>query len=88
MKTIKIIWDEPKRQMNLAKHGIDFAEITADFFIDALFIPAKSDRFMAIGVLNGKTIAVIFAPMGTEAVSVISARPASTKERKRYGQAL
>ena len=78
---MKIVWDEPKRNANLAKHGIDFADITEDFFADALIGAAKSDRYFAIGEMNG-IIVVIFATLGTEGVSIISARPASAKERK------
>jgi uncharacterized DUF497 family protein len=26
-----IVWDEPKRQQNLAKHGLDFAELDERF---------------------------------------------------------
>jgi uncharacterized DUF497 family protein len=38
---------------------------------------------MAIGEFNGQIIvAVVFKPLGSEAISVISMRPASTKERK------
>lgn len=88
MSTIKIISDEPKRNMNIAKHGIDFADIKIEFFADALFVPAKKARFMAIGGWNGQIISVVFTPLGTEAVSIISARPASIKERKLYAQIL
>ena len=43
--------------------------------------PAKDGRFAAIGEMNGK-ITVIFAVLGTEGVSIISARPASITERR------
>ncbi|KQM21949.1 BrnT family toxin [Novosphingobium sp. Leaf2] len=76
-----IVWDEPKRNANLAKHGIDFAAIGEDFFASAIVAPAKDGRFAAIGHLNG-VIAVIFAVLGSEGVSIISARPASPKERR------
>ena len=36
---------------------------------------------MAIGRLGDRTIAVVFATLGTEGVSVISMRPASERER-------
>jgi uncharacterized protein len=88
MRKIKIIWDEPKRNMNIAKHGIDFAHVTIEFFADAMFVPAKNARFMAIGSWNGQIISVVFTPLGTEAISIISARPASIKERKLYAQTL
>jgi uncharacterized DUF497 family protein len=37
---------------------------------------------MAIGPFSGVILSVIFGPLGTEAVSVISMRRASRKERK------
>ncbi|MBV8238301.1 MAG: BrnT family toxin [Sphingomonas sp.] len=76
-----IVWDEPKREANLAKHGIDFADIDEAFFVSAIVRPARNGRFAAFGELNGR-IAVIFAMLGTEGISLISARPASRKERK------
>ncbi|MBB5705450.1 BrnT family toxin [Sphingopyxis panaciterrulae] len=76
-----IVWDEPKRAANLAKHGIDFADIGIDFFLSALVRPAKMGRYAAFGKLNG-TIVVIFAMLGTEGISIISARPANLKERR------
>lgn len=75
-----IVWDEPKRLANLQKHAIDFAIIDEAFFAEAIVRPARSGRFSAFGELNGK-IVVIFAALGSEGVSIISARPASAKER-------
>lgn len=76
-----IVWDEPKRLANIEKHGIDFAEIGPAFFLGALVKPAKDGRWTAIGRLDG-IIVVIFATVGSEAISIISARPASAKERE------
>ena len=78
---ITIVWDEPKRQINLSRHGLDLADLDEWFFLDAVTVPAKENRHMAIGRLNDGTIAVVFAVPGTEGVSVISMRPASRKER-------
>jgi len=77
---MKIVWDEPKREANLVKHGIDFADIDEGFFLNALIGDAKHARHFAIGELDG-VIVVIFATLGTEGLSIISARPASKKER-------
>lgn len=77
-----IVWDEPKRQANLDKHGLDFAELNIAFFEASLVVTAKEGRFKALGRLADGSIAVIFATLGTEALSVISMRPASDKERK------
>ena len=78
---LMIVWDEPKRQTNLAKHGLDFADLDEGFFLASLVIPAKDGRHMAIGRLGDGTIAVVFATLGTEGISVISMRPASERER-------
>jgi uncharacterized DUF497 family protein len=84
---MKITWDEPKRQTNLAKRGMDFAALDLAFFAAATVAPAKKNRFMAVGVFQGAVIAVIFAPLGSEALAVISMRRASRKERAAHGYA-
>ncbi|MFC3630617.1 BrnT family toxin [Paracoccus angustae] len=78
---LMIVWDEPKRRTNLAKHGLDFADLDEAFFLASLVVPAKDDRYMAIGRLADGNVAVVFATLGTEGVSVISMRPASERER-------
>lgn len=81
---MKILWDEPKRQSNIAKHDLDFADLTDEFFEAATIKPVHSNREMAVGELKGvKIVAVIYKTLGSEAVSVISMRPASKKERDR-----
>lgn len=77
-----LIYDETKRLTNLAKHGLDFADLDVEFFVSAKVIEAKANRYMAIGEFRGAIIiAVVFRPLGSEALSIISMRPASTKER-------
>lgn len=83
---IIITWDEPKRQANIAKHGLDFADLTLEFFQDSMVSDAKQSRYRAIGTLKNGIVCTIFATLGTEAISIISLRPASTKERKHYDQ--
>lgn len=78
---MKIMWDEPKREANLTKHGLDFASLTVEFFENAVVLPAKKGRLQAIGHLADGTIVVIFVTLGTEALSVISMRPARKDER-------
>ncbi|MCA0998577.1 BrnT family toxin [Alloyangia pacifica] len=77
-----IVWDEPTRLVNLAKHGLDFSDLDEAFFLSSLVVPAKENRHMAIGRLADGTIAVVFAVLGSEGVSVISMRPASWRERE------
>jgi uncharacterized protein len=81
---MKITWDEPKRRSNLDKHGMDFADLTVEFFETATIYPAKGKRDIALGMLGAKAvIAVIFAPLGSEAIAVVSMRSASPRERSR-----
>lgn len=78
---MRILWDEPKREANIAKHGLDFAALDLDFFTRAKIGPGKHGRLIAIGRLNG-VLTVIFICLGSEALSVISMRPASARERR------
>ena len=86
---MRILWDEPKRQRNSDKHGPDFSAIE-DFewaeSIVSLARPGKHGgrRFKAVGRLGDDLVAVVFAALGTEAISVISLRRASRAERKLY----
>ena len=81
---MKLVWDEPKRQRNIAKHGLDFAVLTSEFFENARIEDAKSGSFLAVGEFDGVTIiAVVFRPLGSEALSIISMRRANKAERNR-----
>jgi uncharacterized protein len=89
---VKIIWDEPKRLSNLVKHDLDFADIEEEFDFDgAIVLPAKPSRtglarFRLIGELHGALlvaiVAIVGSSLGSEAISIVSLRPASQKERK------
>lgn len=79
---MQIVWDEQKRLANLAKHGLDFADLDFGFFLASLVVPSYDGRHVAIGEFRGEiVVAVVFRPLGSEALSVISMRPASRKER-------
>jgi uncharacterized DUF497 family protein len=88
---MKIVWDEPKRRSNLATHGLDLADAESFAWEDAVVIPGHpaSDgrpRFRAVGWLADELVTVVFSPLGAEAISVISMRAASRKERKLYDE--
>ncbi|RVU14463.1 BrnT family toxin [Methylobacterium oryzihabitans] len=86
------MWDEPNRQRNLKPepegHGLDFMAVEAGFDLSsALFVPAAPGRdgrprFLALGLFGERLRALVFAPLGSEAISLISFRRASAKERK------
>jgi uncharacterized protein len=79
---MNILWDEPKRLANLAKHDLDFADLDVKFFERSFVTTANRRRLIAVGHLSSGIITVVFVTLGTEGISVISMRPASRKERR------
>lgn len=79
---MRIVWDEPKRQANIARHGFDFAELDEAFFERSVIAPAKLGRMIAIGRHRSGVVVVVFLVLGAEGISVISMRPANRKERR------
>lgn len=87
-----MFWDEPKRKSNIENHGLDFADARDGFEWQTALVGgtyAGQDgrkRYVAIGFLDGALVTLVFSLLGTEAVSAISLRSASNKERRRYAQ--
>jgi hypothetical protein len=84
---MKVVWDEPKRRLNLATHGFDLADAELLDWDNIVIVPGHPardgrPRFRAIGLLGDELVTVVFSRLGTEAVSVMSMRPASNAERK------
>lgn len=77
-----MVWDESKRRINEERHGLDFRIVTLGFFAEATVRRAKGDRLQAIGYIAGQPVSLVFRPLGTEALALISLRPASAKERE------
>ena len=83
-----IDWDEPKRLANIAKHGLDFAQFQEGFSWDCFLAEAvrpSQVRYRFLGKLAGFAVVVaIVSPLGSEAISILSLRRASRKERLFY----
>ena len=82
-------WDDEKRELNLAKHGIDFDGAIEVFY--GPIILRRSDRnneerWTALGYSDNRLIVVVFARR-TEVVRIISARRARTNEEREYRNA-
>ncbi|MGF3022732.1 BrnT family toxin [Methylobacterium aquaticum] len=94
-KTMKIVYDESKRQANLAKHGYDFADFGRCFDRESA-MEARTrlsetgrPRFNLIGRWNDEIVVLaIVSPLGSEALSLVSLRAASPKERNAYARHL
>lgn len=79
---MRLLYDDHKRQANLARHRLDFDDLDEAFFLSSKVVAGKAGRWMAIGEFKNEIIiVVVFAPLGTEALTIISMRPASRKER-------
>lgn len=86
---MKIVWDERKRKSNLTKHGFDFEQIDSFDWTTALYGAAHDSKFgqrrlKATGALSGTIVIVIFAFLGSEALSLISLRAANSREKKEF----
>ena len=82
-------WDEAKRQANLAKHGLDFAEMaTFDWPRAILIADLRADygenRYQAFALQGGSLCQVTFT-MRSQVVRIVSFRRANRKERRLYG---
>ncbi|TNC12472.1 hypothetical protein FF100_16820 [Methylobacterium terricola] len=88
---MKIVFDESKRRMALAKHGYDFADFDRCFDREtALVLPTRPSRtgrarYLLIGRWNGEIVVLaVVSPLGSEALSLVSLRRADKQEREAY----
>jgi uncharacterized protein len=82
-------WDEAKAAGNLEKHRISFEDAIGIF--EGPVLETRSDRgaeerYKAIGVVEGREIAVIYT-LREGRYRIISARRARPNERRAYRQA-
>jgi uncharacterized protein len=94
---MRIEWDQAKNEINQAKHGIDFetAKLVFDDPCCVTFVERVTDgeeRWHAIGSIENIIILVVVhtyrQEVSDEVIRVISARPATRRERKLYAQAI
>ena len=86
---ICFVWDRGKADSNLRKHGVAFedaCEVFFDPFIRLLHsqVIGGEERESAIGLTEDWTLLVVVYAFREEAIRVISARPATSRERKTY----
>ncbi|MGH9344713.1 MAG: BrnT family toxin [Terriglobia bacterium] len=83
------VWDEPKRESNLKKHGLDFkdAYLVYDNPNKCTYEASREDEYrlmdVALAVIRGRHLTLVYTEDGDE-VRVISFRHASREERKQY----
>src|SRR5882762_2286902 len=79
-------WDNQKRELNLAKHGIDFDSAIEVF--DGPIILRRSDRnneerWTALGYSDDRLVVVVFTRRA-DVIRIISARRARKNEEREY----
>jgi uncharacterized protein len=83
-------WDQKKAQRNVRKHRLSFEEAATVFYdpLSATFDdPDHSEeesRFITIGYSSQNRLCVVVHAERKDILRIISARPATAQERKRY----
>ena len=96
MNGITFVWDERKNRENKRKHGISFEEGTTIFADENARLirdtdhSEAEDRFILLGFSAKLRILVVVHAyrQDEKEVRIISARKATPKERKQYGNFL
>jgi uncharacterized protein len=90
---MKFEWDPQKNQANIAKHHLDFADAPKIFRLPLRIALDErqnygEDRWIGIGMLEGRVVVVVFTEPNEETIRIISLRRALPYERTRYEQYL
>ena len=87
--SLEFEWDEEKEQINIAKHGIDFATASHVFldpdrleYYDEKHSTTDEDRYITIGFV-ADVLTVVYTER-RDALRIISARIATKKEKVIY----
>ena len=85
---VRFTWDRNKASLNLRKHGVSFTE-AATVFADPLaaMLPDAMDAERSIPVgqsEKGRVLIAVFIDSPEDTIRIISARRATSHERKRY----
>lgn len=84
-------WDAAKNDVNIRKHGIDFADVEDIFNHPMLTLPDDRDdygeeRWIAIGWIRALIGVVVYTERQDDVIRIISARKATKYEVRRYEQ--
>lgn len=84
-------WDESKQDSNIVKHGIDSADAPHLFSAPMRTVldprhDYSEDRFIGLGLLDNRVVAVAFTEPEENTVRVFSMRRALAHEKKQYEQ--
>jgi len=83
-------WDPAKAGSNAKKHGVDFDEASTVFGDPLALLAADPDhsvgesRYILLGMSNRRRLLVVAFAERPPRTRIISARPATHKERRQY----
>src|SRR3990167_3611549 len=85
----RILWDETKRQANLDKHGLDFADapmvLKSPFRLDVGSARSGEPRMQSFAyVFDMPAVLTVVHVARDDALRIVSFRPASEEERSAY----
>ncbi|MGF1497287.1 MAG: BrnT family toxin [Elainellaceae cyanobacterium] len=86
-------WDERKNEVNIDKHGFDFADALRIFDLPMVIefderYDYGEDRLIGTGMLDGRVVVLIYTEPDNQTIRIISLRKALSHERRRYEQYL
>lgn len=86
---LRLTWDEAKRQANLRKHGLDFADVDevldSRYRMDVAIVRGGEQRVQSVSyALSFLAVLTVVHTERDGAARVISFRRASTAERRAY----
>ncbi len=96
MDELEFEWDSRKAESNEQKHGVSFEEAQSVFYDEnarLAYDPAHSleeDRFILLGVSDEARLLVVchLYKESDRSIRIISARPATKRERQQYEEFL
>lgn len=87
------VWDEDKCAANIAKHGIDFADVR-EMFAGPVLVSSDTRkeygeaRQIGFGFVRGRLLVVVFTEREHGAIRIISARKANRREKVSFEEPL
>lgn len=84
-------WDEKKNEINMAKHGFDFAD-AHQVFCSPMVVELDErydygeERWIGTGMLQGRIVVIVYTESNSQMTRIISLRKAISHERKHYEQ--
>ena len=86
-------WDEAKNEINIRKHGIDFADVKDMFNHPMLTLlddreDYGEERWVGVGWIQQLIGVVVYVERHEDTIRIISARKATKQEVRRYEQSI